>query len=213
MKAPGTFSAFFFYVEIMEILQAEFVLGAATPEHLPKTSAPEVAFMGRSNVGKSSLLNSLVRRKQLALVSSTPGKTKQINFFLVNDTWMFADLPGFGYAQVPKTEREQWQAFTKHYLHKREQLRLVCLLVDSRHDPSALDISMMEDLEMHGRHFVVILTKTDKIGTEQIRERKEQVEEVLQYCQYNVEVLPYSSRTNLGRENLLAIIKRVSSST
>lgn len=195
----------------MEILQADFVRGAAAPEHLPETPYPEIAFIGRSNVGKSSLLNSLVRRRQLALVSSTPGKTKQINFFLVNDIWMFADLPGFGYAQVAKAEREQWQAFTQHYLHKREQLRLVCQLVDSRHDPSPLDLGMMEDLEVHGRPFVVILTKTDKIKPNEVRERKEQVEEALQYCQHNVEVLPYSSRTNAGRENLLAIIKRVSS--
>lgn len=192
----------------MDILQAEFVLGAAAPEHLPSTEYPEVAFIGRSNVGKSSLLNSLVRRKQLALVSGTPGKTKQINFFLVNGEWMFADLPGFGYAQVAKTEREKWQAFSQKYLGEREQLRLVCLLMDSRHDPSTLDLGMMELLELHQRPFVVILTKTDKIKPKQIQERKAQVEEVLQYCQHNLEVLPYSSVTRVGRENLLAIIKR-----
>lgn len=192
----------------MEVLQAEFIRGAAATEHLPETAFPEVAFIGRSNVGKSSLLNSLVRRRQLALVSSTPGKTRQINFFLVNDQWMFVDLPGFGYAQVSKVEREGWQRFAESYLLKREQLRLICLLVDSRHDPSHLDIAMMELLETHQRPFVVILTKTDKIGTKQVQERKEQIEELLQYCRHCVEVLPYSSRTNAGRENLLAIIKR-----
>lgn len=192
----------------MERIQADFVRGASAPEHLPATEHPEIAFIGRSNVGKSSLLNSIVQRKQLALVSATPGKTKQINFFLVNGEWMFADLPGFGYAQVAKTEREQWQAFSQKYLGEREQLRLVCLLVDSRHDPSPLDLAMMEFLELQKRLYVVILTKTDKIKPKQLQERKEQIEEVLQYCQYNLEVLPYSSVTRVGRESLLAIIKR-----
>lgn len=193
----------------MEILQADFVRGAAAKEHLPDTSWPEVAFVGRSNVGKSSLLNSLVRRKQLALVSATPGKTRQINFFLVNERWMFVDLPGFGYAQVSRDEREVWQKFAESYLFQREQLRLVCLLVDSRHDPSALDLAMMEQLERNAKPFIIIMTKTDKIAPKQVQERKQQIEEVVQFCSSCVEVLPYSSRTNAGRDNLLAIIKRV----
>lgn len=192
----------------MDHLEAEFILGATATEHFPPSPMPEVAFIGRSNVGKSSLLNSLVRRKNLAHVSSTPGKTQQINFFSVNETWMFVDLPGFGYAKVAQTERERWKKLIMAYLTEREQLQLVCLLVDSRHDPMPQDLALIEELEFAGRRFVIIVTKKDKISDKHVEERCEQLKELTKFCQGCVEILPYSSVTNETRHNLLAIIKR-----
>ncbi len=192
----------------MEHLQAEFLLGATSPEHFPSSSLPEVAFVGRSNVGKSSLLNSLVRRKNLAHVSSTPGKTQQINFFDVQHIWIFADLPGFGFAKISKEERLRWKRLAEAYLSNRKQLRLVCLLIDSRHDPSPLDLAMIEDLEAYSRRYVIVLTKKDKISQTAVNERTKQLQDVTQFCNGCVEVLPYSSLTSDTRPQLLAILKR-----
>jgi GTP-binding protein len=192
----------------MEIHQADFVLGATKPEHFPVTSLPEVAFIGRSNVGKSSLLNSLVRRKNLAHVSSTPGKTQQINFFSVHDALMFVDLPGFGFAKASKQERAQWRGLADQYLGYREQLKIVCFLMDIRHDPSTPELAMVEDLEAWGRHYAIILTKKDKVSAKAAVERQTQLVELTQFCQGCVEILPYSSHTGEARPNLLAIIKR-----
>jgi GTP-binding protein len=195
----------------MEILHADFVLGAAKPEQFPTTSLPEVAFIGRSNVGKSSLLNSLVRRKNLAHVSNTPGKTQQINFFNVENTWMFVDLPGFGYAKAPQRERVAWKGLADLYLGKRDPLHLVCFLVDIRHDPSNPELAMIEDLESWGRNYAIVLTKKDKVSSKAAVERHEQLKDITQYCPGCVDVLPYSSETNEARPNLLAIIKRACS--
>jgi GTP-binding protein len=196
----------------MDVLQAEFILGATKPEHFPASRLPEVAFIGRSNVGKSSLLNSLVRRKNLAHVSSTPGKTQQINFFTVGSHWTFVDLPGFGYAKASKQEREQWAMLAKDYLQHRKQLRLICFLIDSRHDPSGLELGLIEELEMIGRRFVIILTKKDKISPKAMQERELQLRDVTQFCQHCADILPYSSLAGDTRANLLAIIKRECSS-
>ncbi len=193
---------------MIDILHADFVLGATQPVHFPKSALPEIAFIGRSNVGKSSLLNSIVRRKNLAHVSGTPGKTQQINFFTINGIWMFADLPGFGYAKASKQERKQWAGLADAYLKKREQLRLVCFLMDSRHDPSNPELAMIEELELAGRRFAIILTKKDKISAKAAAEREAQLREVTQFCEGCVEILPYSVVTNDTRPNLLAIIKR-----
>jgi GTP-binding protein len=192
----------------MEIHQADFVLGATKPEHFPPTHLPEVAFIGRSNVGKSSLLNSLVRRKNLAHVSSTPGKTQQINFFNVHDTVMFVDLPGFGFAKASKQERAQWKGLADQYLGHREQLKLVCFLMDIRHDPSNPELAMVEELEVWNRRYAIILTKKDKVSAKAAAERHTQLAEATALCSGCVEVLPYSSHTGEARPNLLAIIKR-----
>jgi len=194
----------------MKQLNAEFKLGAVKPEQFPNTRFVEIAFSGRSNVGKSSLLNSLVQNKHLAKISSTPGKTQQINFFLVEDKWMIADLPGFGYAKISKSEREKWLKLNMEYLEKREQLKLTCFLVDSRHDPMELDLKMMEWLENNQKQFLIILTKCDKITKKLVDERVEQIKAFLANCQFNIDVLPYSATTGFGRENLGAIIKRLS---
>lgn len=193
----------------MDILHADFIIGATAASHFPPTMLPEVAFIGRSNVGKSSLLNSLVRRKNLAHVSATPGKTQQINFFVINnEQWMFVDLPGFGYAKASKQERSEWKRLADSYLTERTQLKLVCLLMDSRHDPSNIDLALVEELEHIGRRYAILLTKKDKISAKAAEERKEQIHDATQFCKGCVDILPYSSITNDTRANLLAIIKR-----
>ncbi|MCU0425819.1 MAG: ribosome biogenesis GTP-binding protein YihA/YsxC [Candidatus Kapabacteria bacterium] len=193
----------------MNIHDAQFLIGATKPEHFPhSTTLPEVAFVGRSNVGKSSLINSIVRRKNLAHVSATPGKTQQINFFGINQQWILVDCPGFGYAKVSQTDRAAWKSLMHQYLHERKQLHLVCHLIDSRHDPSNLDLAMIEEMEMAKRRYVLILTKKDKISQSALAERKAQLSEATQYCGGCVDILPYSAITNDTRDNLWAIIKR-----
>lgn len=192
----------------MKQLNAEFIKSAAKPEQFPQIKLPEVAFSGRSNVGKSSLINSIILKKNMALVSSTPGKTKLINFFNVENKWSFADLPGFGFASVSKDQREIWKKLNFNYLEKRENLTLICALVDSRHDPTDTDLALIEWYEHNNKKFLIILTKTDKIGEKLLEERKEQLETLVSQCSNAIEVLPYSAKTNLGRDQLLAIIRK-----
>jgi GTP-binding protein len=192
----------------MIIKRAEFVAGASKLEMIPKLEFPEIAFAGRSNVGKSSLLNSIIMRKNLAQTSSNPGKTRQINFYSVEDKWTLVDLPGYGYAAVSKTDRKYWADMSSTYFNSRENLKLICLLVDSRHDPMDTDLAMMEWLENNAKKFLVIMTKCDKISKTQIADRKKQLEGFLQFCSHNLEVLPYSSVDGTGRTELIAIIKK-----
>ena len=148
---------------MMKIQSAEFVTGAVTPKQYPKTFLPEVAFAGRSNVGKSSLLNSILNRKKLVKTSATPGKTQEINFFEINRRWMFTDLPGYGFARAPANVRRKWQGMIEQYLTGREPLRLVVLLVDIRRDPTELDLQMQEWLEHWGIPYLLVATKADKL--------------------------------------------------
>jgi GTP-binding protein len=194
----------------MKNLEAEFIISAVDSKHFPVTELPEVAFSGRSNVGKSSLLNSIVKRKNLAHISSTPGKTRQINFYLVENKKYFSDLPGFGYASVSKTEREKWMELNLEYLKSRENLRLVCCLVDSRHDPMEHDLALIEFLENNDKKFIIILTKCDKISKKAVIERKEQYEQLTKFCRNCLEVLPYSVKEETGNSELTAIIRRES---
>lgn len=190
------------------IKHATFLAGANNPEAIPDIPLPEIAFAGRSNVGKSSLINSIVMRKNLAQTSSNPGKTKQINFFNVEGVWCLVDMPGYGYAAVSKDSRKQWSEMSKNYFLTRKNLKLICLLIDSRHDPLDSDIAMMEWLENSGVNYLVILTKCDKISKTAVEDRKKQLDDLLQYCSKNVEVLPYSSVNNMGRNELIGIIKK-----
>jgi GTP-binding protein len=190
------------------IRNANFIAGANNPEAIPKINLPEIAFAGRSNVGKSSLINSIVMRKNLAQISSNPGKTRQINFFNVENVWCLVDMPGYGYAAVSKGSRQLWSEMSKDYFLTRPNLKLICLLIDSRHDPLDSDIAMMEWLENNSKNYLVILTKCDKIGKLAVEERKKQIEGLLQFCKNSIEVLPYSSVSHLGRNELIAIIKK-----
>lgn len=192
----------------MKVLDADFIVGASNESQFPKTDLPEFAFSGRSNVGKSSLLNTLVLRKNLARTSSKPGKTRQINFYNIEDKFIFADMPGFGFASVSKEERQQWLVLNTSYFRTRANLVLVFLLVDSRLDPQRNDLAQIELLEDFHREYVVVLTKTDKISEDALKKRLKQYEFLLQYCNFVKEFLPFSAITKRGREDLLAIIKK-----
>lgn len=190
-------------------LQAEFVKGATAPEHFPVSSVLEIAMIGRSNVGKSSLINTLVRSSRVARVSNTPGKTQEINFFVTDLGFMLVDLPGYGYARVSKTQREQFSTLIKTYVLKREQLAVTCVLVDARHDPQPLDLAMIEELEFAKRKYAVILTKCDKLKPAALEARIQQVKDLLAQCTSLEDVIATSSDSGLGRHQLLGLMKRV----
>ena len=153
----------------MRVSSATFVKSATSPEHYPRDGRPEIAFMGRSNVGKSSLMNSLLGVKGLARTSSTPGRTQLINFFLINDAFHFVDLPGYGYARVPRDVKRHWGPMVEKYLATRSGLVLSILITDSRHEPTELDLLMKEWLEARGKPFVIVATKADKLSSNQLR--------------------------------------------
>ncbi len=191
-----------------EVFEAEFLLTVSEPGKFPEHKYPEISFSGRSNVGKSSLINSIAARRKLAFTSSTPGKTETLNFFLIDGSWCLVDMPGYGYVAKGKHYREQWATLNTSYLAERENLSLACLLIDSRHDPMPLDIAMIEMLENAGKNYLILLTKCDKIKEGAIKARKKQLEGLVQNCQHYVDILPYSSVNELGRNELIGIIKR-----
>ncbi|MCL2397360.1 MAG: ribosome biogenesis GTP-binding protein YihA/YsxC [Defluviitaleaceae bacterium] len=177
-------------------------------EQFPTTGLPEVAFVGRSNVGKSSLINALMGRKSLARVSGSPGKTRTINFYNIEDTLYFVDLPGYGYAKAPKHEKEKWGKMIEGYLQKREQLRAIILLIDIRHPPSPLDMQMYEWLAYYGFKMVFVLTKMDKLKRSQVDKHVKIVRTGLGVGTDSV-LIPFSSETKQGREELLDTIERL----
>lgn len=153
----------------MKIKTSVFVKSSATNEQCPKPDRPEYAFIGRSNVGKSSLINALTERRDLAKTSSKPGKTQVINHFLINDTWYLVDLPGYGYAKVSQTDRKAWGEMINNYLFKRENLVCTFVLIDSRIEPQKVDLEFMEKLGSNGVPFALIFTKTDKLTATQLQ--------------------------------------------
>ena len=164
---------------------------------LPKNQKPEVAFAGKSNVGKSSLINSLVNRKALARTSSQPGKTQTINFYNVNETMYLVDLPGYGYAKVPQSEKEKWGKLIERYLHGSQQLRAVFLLIDIRHEPGANDKIMYDWICHNGYEPIIIATKLDKIKRSQIQNQVKLIREGLK-VRPGTQIIPFSSETKQG---------------
>lgn len=160
----------------MKITSAEFAKSVAKIDDLPKDNFPEVAFVGRSNVGKSSLLNALMKKK-LAYASATPGKTREINYFRINQKFYFVDLPGYGYAKVSKAEQERWKALLEAYLQNRPQLKLCLLLIDARHPNLENDKQMAEFLYFYGRRFALARTKIDKLKKKSERESSRKLSE------------------------------------
>ena len=157
----------------MEIKKAEFIKSSSDISQCPETDMPEFAFIGRSNVGKSSLINALLDRKSLAKTSSTPGKTLLINHFMINKSWFLVDLPGYGYAQVSKTKREELAHMIKGYLRQRMQMYCLFVLLDLRHEPQTIDLDFMKELAVDGIPFVMVFTKADKVPVTKVTSRAE----------------------------------------
>ena len=182
----------------MKISSAEFVKSAFNETHWTTDGLPEIAFLGRSNVGKSSLLNSLLQRKGLARTSNTPGRTQSINFFLVNEQFYFTDLPGYGYAKVSKTMRADWGVMAREYLAERGELVLSIQLVDSRHAPTALDKQLHEWLTYHDKNHLIVATKADKLSNNTLKKSLEEIEKSLPKSK----IIAYSAVTGKGRDEV-----------
>lgn len=191
---------------IIKNVALETVCGVTSK--LPENSRPEVAFAGKSNVGKSSLINALMNRKSLARTSSQPGKTQTINFYNVNDSIYFVDLPGYGYAKTSEHIREQWGKMIENYLYRSRQLRAVFLLVDIRHKPSENDCIMYDWIKSHGYQPIIIATKLDKINRSQIQKQVKLLTETLR-AEKGVRVVPFSATTKQGREEIYEIIEEI----
>ncbi|MCF8308648.1 MAG: ribosome biogenesis GTP-binding protein YihA/YsxC [Bacteroidales bacterium] len=191
-----------------EVNEIAFLKSCKDPGDYPKRFIPEYAFIGRSNVGKSSLINMLVNRKNIARISNTPGKTQLVNFFLVNDSWYLADLPGYGYAKRSKKERAAWEKMISTYLLSRKNLINIFLLVDARHEPQELDTRFMKNLASNQLPFTIIFTKTDKLKPQELERNLENY--LTELSEDWEEIPPYvvsSAITGKGREELLDIIR------
>lgn len=174
---------------------------------LPDTELPEVAFAGKSNVGKSSLINALMNRKALARTSASPGKTQTINFYNINDAMYLVDLPGYGYAKVSQSVKEQWGKLIERYLQKSKQLKAVFLLIDIRHDPSANDKMMYDWIVSQGCHPIIIATKMDKLKRSQVSKHIKMVRQGLGLLP-ETRLIPFSSVTKQGREEIWNLVER-----
>lgn len=186
----------------MKVTSAEFIKSTFEEAHWTNDGLPEIAFLGRSNVGKSSLINSLLLRKGLARTSNTPGRTQSINFFLINEKLYFADLPGYGYARVSKSMRADWGVMAENYLANRRELVLFIQLIDSRHKPTELDKQLNDWLIYHHKNHIVVATKADKLSSNKLKKSLSDIEKALPESK----ILTYSSTTGKGRDALWAEI-------
>ncbi|MDX1640937.1 MAG: ribosome biogenesis GTP-binding protein YihA/YsxC [Balneolaceae bacterium] len=185
---------------------ATFVTSAPSLDDCPPEDLPEVCFAGRSNVGKSSLINSLVNRKRLARTSNTPGKTQQMNYYNIDQKFYIVDLPGFGFAKVPEKERQRWGRDIQQYLLQRNTLKLILHLVDSRHNPTNLDKDFFYWMASNHKPFSVILTKTDKLSGNKLAASKKIVKNTLDKMNIEVPIISSSSETGLGMKELQSLI-------
>lgn len=194
----------------MQIKTAKFIISNTDPTKCPKSQRTEYAFVGRSNVGKSSLINMLTNHKKLAKTSGKPGKTQLINHFLINDDWFLVDLPGYGYAQVSRTQRRKWQDFVRSYIQSRDNLTCVMVLVDSRLEPQKPDMEFIEWLGVNGVPFTLIFTKSDKLTKNQkAKNIAHYKKELLKSWEELPPIFVTSSETGEGSEELLAYIDQI----
>lgn len=189
----------------MNLHNAEFVLSAASLSSCPKDRLPQIAFAGRSNVGKSSVINRLLQRKNFARVGEAPGKTTHINFFLIDKQLYLVDLPGYGYAKVPKAEKERWAKLIESYFAAPDLITLGVLIVDARHKPTANDITMADWFKQTGRPYLVVANKLDKLKKSEIQGNLQQIRDTLALDEA-IPMIPFSAEKGEGRDELLTHI-------
>ena len=192
----------------MKIKKSDLEAVAVKPSQYPPDNLKEIAFAGRSNVGKSSLLNLLTGRKKLARVSGSPGKTRTINFYMINDTFRIVDLPGYGYAKVSKSVSQDWGKMMETYLQNRQNLVKVVQLVDIRHEPSKQDVEMYEYLRYYGLDGLVVATKADKVSRNQIPKQIRMIRQTLKLGKDDI-VIPVSALKRTGYEELLDVVQEL----
>ena len=192
----------------MIIKKAEIIISAVKKQQYPDTRVPEIAFAGKSNVGKSSMINALLNRRSLARTSSQPGKTQTLNFYNINDEFNFVDLPGYGYAKVSKTEQSKWAEMIDSYLHGRQQLKEVILLVDIRHEPGKNDLLMYEWIKSFGFKGYVIATKADKLSRSQQLKSLSLIKKTMQIKESH-SIYPFSSTSKHGVEEIWILLEGI----
>ena len=194
----------------MDIKQARFVVSNSSVSKCPRPDKPEYAFIGRSNVGKSSLINMLVNSKSLAKTSARPGKTQLINHFLINEEWYLVDLPGYGFAKVPQAEKKKWEKFIREYILKRENLYCLFVLIDIRHEPQMVDLEFIEWLGISYIPFSIIFTKADKLKPEEIEPNVEAYKKVLlEKWESLPDIFVSSADKFMGKTEILNFIDKV----
>ena len=190
----------------MNYQKVEFKLSAANSKQFPRDGIPQIAFAGKSNVGKSSVINRVLQRKKMAYVGASPGKTIHVNYFLVDNTAYLVDLPGYGYAKVSKSERERWGRLMEDYFAASELITLGIMIVDARHAPTQNDITMATWFQESGCPFVVVANKLDKLKKSEIEPNMQTIRQVLNLSEDTI-LLPFSAEKGTGREKLVALIE------
>lgn len=190
----------------MKVTKAEIEISAVSQAQYPTSQLPEIALAGRSNVGKSSFINKMIGRKNLVRTSAKPGKTRTLNFYIINDAFYFVDVPGYGYAKVPKSEREKWGKMMEEYFETRETLRLVVLIIDSRHQPTKDDLQMVEYINYLKIPMLVIATKLDKVPRSK-RVKQIKATEALFSSYENVTIIPFSAETGENKDKIWGAIE------
>jgi GTP-binding protein len=191
----------------MKIVSAEFVNSVSDLKELPAAHLPEIVFIGRSNVGKSSLINKICNKSKLAKTSSIPGRTRMLNYYLINEEFYIVDLPGYGYAKVPEQIKTGWRKLVEEYISTRDNIKLVFELMDSRHDPTYLDQLMINWLEYYEINYAIVLTKSDKISTNKMERQIYRTSKIVSNDELCKDYIPFSSITGEGKDVVLKLIE------
>ncbi|HMQ68996.1 MAG TPA: ribosome biogenesis GTP-binding protein YihA/YsxC [Ignavibacteria bacterium] len=191
----------------MKILSAEFIKSIYDLRALPNSVLSEFVFVGRSNVGKSSLINVICNKKKMAKIGSVPGKTRQLNYFLINEKFYLVDLPGYGYAKVPEQIRAGWRKLVEDYISERSNVKLVFVMIDSRHEPTYLDELMVSWLEYYEIPFAVVLTKSDKISSNKMQKQIYRASKIVNNEDLCIDYIPFSIVTGEGKYEILKLIE------
>ncbi|MCI0450490.1 MAG: ribosome biogenesis GTP-binding protein YihA/YsxC [Chlorobi bacterium] len=191
----------------MKIVTAEFVNSVSDLDQLPAAHLPEIVFIGRSNVGKSSLINKICSKSKLAKTSSVPGRTRMLNYYLINESFYFVDLPGYGYAKVPEQIKTGWRKLVEEYISTRDNIKLVFELMDSRHDPTYLDQLMINWLEYYELNYAIVLTKADKISANKMERQIYRTSKIVSNDDLCKDYIPFSAITGEGKDTVNKLIE------